>query len=400
MCVCGWVYALACNVFVCLCVCMLEHTHTHTHTHTHIHRHAEAREILKVAKELFDADLIDEWDFKKVKADVVASLSSVHAEMGTATSPPQDLQPAVYRDGKMSLCDVTFGGDDGSRDRAPSCLSISPAAEAQLQVAKKNANDTKTAPDRIEASVDQLFSIEASAITCRGDQEQLENACRLNRDEEMSSAADDSQTVSHLLSHLSSAPVSESLKSRLKSHLLSELTALQAQQEVQEKLLRITETSLERRQRSMVQQEEHERAKLELSARFKAEEEKRMEKRVRELMEEAAKLKAEEDKRMRQLEEQEEERRREEMEQERHIKEQENELIREKQKLEALARINTAASHSPGGTIATRRSPRRGDMSASSSPDNSLMVQRSMETESREDSRHTFSNVLAMCLYI
>jgi len=214
---------------------------------------------------------------------------------------------------------------------------------------------------------------EASDVTCRGDEEQpeLENACMLNCDVEMSPATDE---VSHLLSRLLSAPVSESFK----SHLLSELTDLRAQQEVDEKLSRVIGTSLELRQRSRGQEEEYERAKLELSARFKAEEEKRIfafkteeEKRIRELMEEASKRKSEEDKRMRQLEEQEGERRREEMEQERRIREQENELIRAKEKLKALARVNTAASNSPGGTISSM-SPPRGDISASASLNNSL----------------------------
>ena len=201
-------------------------------------------------------------------------------------------------------------------------------------------------------------------VTRRGDEEQLENTCMLNRDVEMSAAADD---VSHLLSRLLSAPVSESCK----SHLLSELTALRAQQEVDKKLKNTTETSLELRRRSRAQEEEYERAKLELSARFKAEEEKRMEEHVRELMEDMSRRKSEEDKRMRQLEEQEEERRRKEMEQERRVKEQENELIREKQKLEALARVNTAVSNSPSGTIASM-SPPRGDISASALLNSSL----------------------------
>ena len=94
-------------------------------------------------------------------------------------------------------------------------------------------------------------------------------------------------------------------------------------------------------------------------------------KHVRELMEDMSRRKSEEDKRMRQLEEQEEEQRRKETEQEWRIKEQENELIREKEKLEALARVNTAALNSPGGTIASM-SPSRGDISASASLNNSL----------------------------
>ena len=437
-----------------VCVCMLEHSNTFTraraHTHTHTPRHTEARQNLKAAKQLFDADLIDERDFKKANADIFSTLLSRRAEMGAATSPPHDLQTAMFPDNKMSLPDVFTGSDDGSRNKAPLCLSMSPAAGTDLHFAKKNLNRTKTAPD----------GIEALDITRGDDEEQLENARTLNRGVEMSAneqmergdqnlpeCRDQDLPFPERVHTFAAATASEHSKASKKSfpfgsptnawndtsatvpslgdavcgygcdgedsiathwciechvqlcnhcvithlrrpqtrtHAISELSCFRAQQELEDKLYRVNETSLEQKQRSRAQDEEYERAKLELSSQFKAEEEKRMlalkaeeEKRhekIRQLVEEAAQNKgeeekrmrqnrAEEDKRMRQLEEQDMKRRRKEEEEERRRKEEEDELVR-------VLREQKLAATSVSPTLLF----------------NSLVAQRSMETESRGDS--------------
>ena len=165
--------------------------------------------------------------------------------------------------------------------------------------------------------------------------------------------------------------------------MLSEISAvLRARQDIEAKLARAKETSVEQRRRSKAEEDKFEREKQELSyemetklAEFKAEEERR----VLKLEEEAARIKAESEAEIRRMKEQEERRRQELEEKAARIKEaaaeearrtrvEEEKIELERQKLEeSIARVkvtvpfssvlNATASNPPSAFASPRSLP-------------------------------------------
>ena len=177
----------------------------------------------------------------------------------------------------------------------------------------------------------------ASVVTPRGDEMLLKNAsnttialsCSLDNAICSRGCEGDDAGATYWCKNCDQALCSPCAIRHTRSHVLSELAVLRAQQDLQEKLSRVRETSLEQRRRSKAQEEKIEREKQELSSQIKAEE-----KRLFELMKEAAAFRSKEERRLRELDEEAGQIKAAAEEEARRIHAEEDELVVQKQRLE------------------------------------------------------------------
>jgi len=223
--------------------------------------------------------------------------------------------------------------DEGEDMQAPPRLP----AEVQLQEVWQNLNELDADIDEEDKQISS-DGLQTSVFTPQKDEMQLKSASNetiaLSRSHDHAQCSHgcegDDAGATYWCKNCNQALCSPCAIRHTRSHELSNLAVLHAQQDLEDKLSRVRETSLEQTRRSKAQEEEIERQKQKLFSQIKAEEEKRL----LELMKEAATFRSKEEQHLRKLDEEAAQIKAAAEKEARRIKAEEEELIVQKQRLE------------------------------------------------------------------